>query len=221
MADTGFLFRGSTTGSRARTGHSTAWSDPGNITADDGSDATWVDDDAVDGCLGLAGSNFDFSGIAGGSTIDGIEIQIGDYQVDFPFSDFDDVKLILADDSDGSENKALEITTPTGTPNTDEAGGASDLWSETIGLSDVQDVDWGFFVAGIEIGSADVWKIDFMKMKVYYTEGGAPFFQSDWQNSSLLLIQQPLQLSSFPSLIPPTPGDEIPISARLDQLIRF
>jgi hypothetical protein len=57
-----------------------------------------------------------------------------------------------------------------GSARTDEAGGASDLWGETIGVSDVTDVDWGFWVSVVN-PDADIENIniDFMQMKVYYT----------------------------------------------------
>ena len=167
MADTGFVFPG--TGANRPIASQVDWSNPTNITADDGSNATvTLDSQSADG---LAASNFDFSGIVNGSTIDGIEVRVGDYEAVGPAIGWfwAAVNLILADDSDGSEDKSSELSTPF-TLLTDEAGGASDLWSETISDTDVKDVDWGFFVSANKNSGSDTLNIDFMQMKVYFTE---------------------------------------------------
>jgi len=165
--DTGFKFPGSTDGSRGKTA-SPNWVNHANITADDGSDAV-VTLGIFDNSDGLGASNFDFSSVPSGATIDGIEVRVGDYlrtnfEAIWYFSN-----LILADNTDGSENKQAELVDPTGTANTDEAGGASDLWGETLTDTDVKDVDFGFFVRVIGSIEGDVVNVDFMQMKVYYT----------------------------------------------------
>ncbi len=172
MADTGFLFPGTAVGNRTISGSDDDWSDPDNIKADDAAIAQVVIGAAGETSSGLSASNFDFSGIPAGSTIDGIEVQVGDYLVDTVagIPAWDVVKLVLADDSDGSENKLGELATWSTSPKTDQAGGASDKWGETIDLSDVQDVDWGFFVGVRGLISATTFDIDFMQMKVYYTD---------------------------------------------------
>ena len=175
MADTGFLFPGTAVGNRTiADSDDPDWSNPGNITADDTSKADWANVLNNDTSHGLAASNFDFSSIPAGAVIDGIEAQIGDYNGNSigNAASWEVCKLILADDSDGSVSKhSVLIAPPTApTEQTDEAGGASDLWSETIGISDVQDSDWGFFVGTKEVGGLDrTHEIDFMRMKVYYT----------------------------------------------------
>jgi len=168
MADTGFLFPGTTAGDRTITGGDSNWLNSGNITADDTSNATW-EPSGLQQSNGLAASNFDFSSIPAGSTIDGIEIRAGDFKASVDSPAWDVLRLILADDSDGTENKNGELIAWTGSDQTDEAGGSSDLWSETIGLSDVQDVDWGFFVGGSGDGFGSLLEIDFLQMKVYFT----------------------------------------------------
>ncbi len=169
MADTGFLFPGTAAGDRTITGGDLNWSSPDNIKADDGFNSPCFVGSASPNSNGLAASNFDFSGVSG--TIDGIEVQIGDYVV----TAGDDVdwvvgKLILADDSDGGTSKHTDLADWTNSNQTDQMGGASDLWDETINLSDVQDVDWGFFVGIDWISGTSVQPdIDFLQMKVYYT----------------------------------------------------
>ena len=176
MADTGFLFPGTAVGDRSIGGGSVNWTDPDNIKADDGSNANTNTAVAFSNSHGLAATNFDFSGIPVGSTIDGIEAQCGDFKVDTTAATprWGTTKLVLADDSDGSQAKHTAWTSINWTTSdvTDQVGGASDLWEETIGLSDVQDVDWGFFIGIAVTGDTNTtFDIDFMQMKVYYTTG--------------------------------------------------
>jgi hypothetical protein len=166
MPDTGWVFPGTAVGNRS-IGGNVNWVSADNIKADDTSTSTvFINTNASQG---LAGSNFDFSGIPAGSTIDGIEVRVGDYS-GLTSAVWERVKLILADDSDGTEDKKSEFAAWSASEQTDEGGGASDLWSEgSISLSDVQDVDWGFFIAveaAIEVGPT----VDFFQMKVYYTQ---------------------------------------------------
>jgi len=170
MADTGFKFPGTAVGNRAVTSSTKDWLNADNIKADDSTDS---DSDTPlnigEFTSGLAGSNFDFSSIPAGATIDGIEIQNKYKEEEFTLFIFKIISLILADDSDGSENKFSDLIAPISIYTTDEAGGASDLWSETIARSDVQDTDWGWFQSQTSNGSNGTTFVDFMKMKVYYT----------------------------------------------------
>jgi len=173
MADTGFVFPGTAVGNRAVSGGGPSWSDPDNIKVDDTSDATTTV--AGTRTLGLAATNFDFSSVSG--TIDGIEVQVGDYSrtesvpgdLIWTVAVAGGCNLILADDSDGSENKEDEFLIPTGSDQTDQGGGASDLWGETISDTDVKDVDWGFFISWESSGGGQTPQVDFMQMKVYFT----------------------------------------------------
>lgn len=71
MASTGFKFAG--TGASVDTGGQ-PWGDPGNITADDNAFASTAEDDALQSDA-LRATNFDFSSVPDGSTIDGIEVR--------------------------------------------------------------------------------------------------------------------------------------------------
>jgi len=169
MADTGFVFPGTAAGNRASAGNAD-WTNPDEIKASDATD-TFV---AIGGdwtSNGLAASNFDFSSIPVDSAIDGIEIQVGSYEKTGGTVTFIECSLILADDSDGSVSKHADLAVPITSLQTDEAGGAADLWDETISRANVQDADWGFFVRGGGT-SFDFLRIDFLQMKVYYTEPG-------------------------------------------------
>jgi len=171
MADTGWKFPGTAVGNRAVSGSTSDWSNPDNIKADDASVAGIT---VLGGQLsrGLAATNFDFSSIPVGATIDGIEIQLGDYEkISGIELSTTNLRLILADGSDGTENKFLDVAS-WGSIQTDEAGGAADLWTETITRADVQDVDWGWFISVDAAFVQGIGEVDFMQMKVYYTLGG-------------------------------------------------
>lgn len=168
MADTGFKFPGTMVGNRGA--GSTVWANPDNAKANDAVYASVLLFSV--NSKHLAASNFDFSVIPAGSTIDGIEVEVQGYDHSVGTSVWNALRLILADDSDGSENKQAELSQLTTSLQTDVAGGASDLWSETIIRADVQDIDFGFQVS---INATDVGnqRIDSLRMKVFYTEGGA------------------------------------------------
>lgn len=173
MADTGWISPGTTIGSRD--GGNANWINPDNVKVDDG-----VKSACSMGVLTrqLYVSNFGFSALVPvGATIDGIEVRVGNYNTTgtVPNPGWVDVRLVLADNSVGSENKTAEIAVMTPTPNTDEAGGPTDLWGETgTDRSDVIDSDWGWLIKGNADASTGEMEIDFMQMKVHYTPvGGA------------------------------------------------
>lgn len=169
MADTGVVYPSTSVGNRTISGGTVDWSSASNIEA---KDSTYASASlAFNLTRGLAGSNYDFSGIPAGSTIDGIEGILGTYGLGGPSSiPVSDFRLILADGSDGSENKEDEMSDWTSTYGTDTAGGASDLWGETIALSDVQDADWGLFVGADGSAGLVTVDVDSIAMKIYYTE---------------------------------------------------
>ena len=170
MADTGFLFPGTAVGDRTITGSDVNFGNPDNIKIDDTLVASAFLSNAGDTSAGLAGSNFDFSSIPAGSTIDGIEIKVGDYFAGSGTWAWDVIRLILADDTDGSENKNADLTPLDATERTEETGGASDLWSESISRDNVTDADWGFFLGTrLASGFFAASDVDFMQMKVFYT----------------------------------------------------
>ncbi len=167
MADTGFLFPG--TGANRPIDSNDDWGVPSRITADNGLTASVQLLTVGESSDGLAASNFDFSSIPTGATIDGIEIRVGDYTAALEDLAWDVCKLILADDTDGSENKSSELLDWTTSNQTDEAGGSSDLWGENITRANVTDVDWGFFVVAKNISGVPTALVDFLQMKVYHT----------------------------------------------------
>ena len=167
MADTGFKFPGTVVRDRGAGDHS--WVNPDNVKLDNSLQARATAITANDVSRGLACTNFDFSLIPPNAVIDGIEIRIGDYDHnDTGAVVWFQITLILADDSDGSESKDGEPNDFASSLQTDEAGGASDLWSETITTADVQNSNWGVMlriIADTELGAG---RIDFLQMKVHF-----------------------------------------------------
>lgn len=119
--DTGFVIAGA--GATVNTGSGPVWTDPGNITADDATNASSsvfasaTSDD-------LKASNFGFS-IPGGATIDGIEVRA---QLAASFGPDNYVYVNVGkDDSTLATNKNPGVATTT-TPTNYDSGGSSDLW---------------------------------------------------------------------------------------------
>ncbi len=172
-AITSWKFPGTMVGNRAVSGSSaTTWTTPDNAKADDGSNAEILLESGSEVSKGLAASNFDFSAIPADSIIHGIEVRFGDYAVDSVAGTptINLVRLILADDSDGGEDKSAEIAAPTVALQTDEAGGSKDLWGESFTATDVKDVDFGFFISyGLTSGVETNFDIDFMQMRIFYS----------------------------------------------------
>ena len=174
MADTGWKF-GSAINAIRGSG-TILWLLANNVLSDGantGTNFTSVNTPGSTYFLGVTG--FDFSSIPAGSTIDGVSVRVGDYARTSLGGAWNAVRLILADDSDGSENKATEYTGFGVIPTTDENNSTSDLWSETLAVTDVQDADFGcqcqVFSAAIETTSAIT--INYIQMRVDYTEAPA------------------------------------------------
>jgi len=169
--DTGWVFPGTMVGNRTIAGSDTDWSNVDNCKADDSSEAETTSAlGENESSSGLAASNFNFS-IPVGSFITGIEIRFEDVSAPDHSGGghiFTTIKLILADDSDGSVTE----TSPSivATPQTFDFGGQLDLWSELIGRDDVVNSNFGFF-CGSTNNTTFVSKtqIDSMQMKVYYS----------------------------------------------------
>lgn len=147
------------------------WQAPENITADDAS-YTGCSMDAFEESYDLVGDVFGFSAfISAGSTIDGITVRVVDYSESGTTGSWQTVYLQLADGSEAtSENKSTELTTIGLTPSTSDAGGAADLWSETITRADVVDVDWGVRLTAQNANGITEVLINAVQMDIAYTE---------------------------------------------------
>ena len=144
----------------------TAWSNPGNAGADDGSSATCL---ALVDSQYLQGTNFGFS-IPGGATINGIELEL-ERRSQSSLLTVADMSIVLrkSDGTYAAENKATPGNWPT-TFAIASYGSSSDLWGETWTASDINDIDFGAAVQHQqtqEAGGGGL--IDFMRVSVTYT----------------------------------------------------
>jgi len=169
MADTGWKFPGTVIGDRPVFDPEMDWINPDNAKADDGSDATATAPEATSTVNGLAATNFDFSSIPINSTINGIEVEIGDYFADVLPVTIGRVKLILADGTDGTADKGIDIAAFTTSLQTDQAGGSNDLWGDLHTVADVQDIDFGFWFNCTVHTSGAVASVDFVRMRIFFT----------------------------------------------------
>jgi hypothetical protein len=174
MSVTGWKFPGTMVNNRPVTGSDYDWTNADNAKADDGNSAEvelFVSDDQSSG---LAASNFDFSEVPSDATINGIEVRVGDVIRDAAGTTlFTDCRLILADDSDGTETKHTPWNSfPEGpvdqTLRTFIAGGGNDVWGETLTGADVLDVDFGFFISMKSAINHPTIDVDFMQMRINY-----------------------------------------------------
>lgn len=161
------------------------WINPSNALADDGSDATATYDGPMAGASrGLAATNFTFGSpdslLPTNAQVDGIEIRVGDYNASGIAQAWNKVRLILTGSppGDGTEDKSVELGSIGIPRQTDEAGGATDLWSETITRADVINPDFGFFVAVLN-GLPGSVNVDYLQMRVFYHEALAPFMSTN------------------------------------------
>lgn len=170
MADTGWVIAG--TGANDNSYGTVAWSSPGNITADDGVNASSnLDAFGNDPSNYLKATNFGHA-IPTGATIDGIEVR---YQAaEFTGDQVQEDRVRLVDESGtiGSTDRSDGQSFTDLFVNYDK-GGASDLWGDTWTESDIEDTDFGFVLAtSVESGFFGMNMVDAMWTKIYYTEGG-------------------------------------------------
>lgn len=163
--DTGFVLAG--TGASVANGSGTAWSNPGNITASDNSDAVVLDFSApIPESAWLRGSNFGLA-IPGGATIDGIEIQVEGAWSFAPAGSINRVNIGKDGSTLATEKTPSQVLTSSDVLYT--FGGSTDLW----GLSwTPAEINASTFLAQMTMynaGSAYSAAIDAMWIKVYYT----------------------------------------------------
>lgn len=179
MADTGWVSPGTVVSDDATGDNS--WSNPSNAISSNNSYAESVDV-AFSNTYYLKATNFGFD-IPSGSTINGIEVGIERYynrigQEDLLPSGIGggedyEVKLVLANGSIGTTNKASETAWEYSDPDSYVLyGGASDLWGESWGSGDVNDVDFGVALSAFGPGGTSY--VDHIQIKVYYTESSGP-----------------------------------------------
>lgn len=145
-----------------------SWTNPGNITLNDGSYATAPYNASADTNY-LQGTNYNFL-IPTGSTITGVVMEIGrKYSGLGPCADVS-VKLVKGGVVSGNNKAAAGDWTTSDV--IASYGSAVDTWGVTLGSADVNASTFGAVVASqlttVNGGTANV---DFMRMTVYYTGG--------------------------------------------------
>tara|TARA_Y100000004_G_C8836674_1_gene378595 strand:+ start:131 stop:691 length:561 start_codon:yes stop_codon:yes gene_type:complete len=152
-----------------------AWSNPGNITGDDGSAATVQKSGGTAGSIQyLKASSFGFS-IDSGATIDGIEVLIERKDDGGSFSDTE--ILILNGDGSagvGSTNRSAGAAWPT-SYTTATFGSSSDSWGETWTPAKINSSNFGVQIrcdASPGFGVTETASVDHIQITVHYTASG-------------------------------------------------
>lgn len=143
-----------------------AWSNPGNIIADDGNFAT-----AVSGAVTteyLKGTGFGFS-IPANATINGIILQVKQ-ATNFGSATENSVKLVKAGTVVGTD-RSTGATIPVTTPVYVSYGGPTDLWGAAWTPSDINNANFGAAFSGI-IASFGGIEVDAFKITVFYSVVG-------------------------------------------------
>lgn len=147
----------------------TAWANPGNAAADDGSYAV-----AATAILShyIKATNFGFS-IPGGATIDGIVVEIQRF---CSGGALDNAVKIVKGGSIGATDKKSGTTWPTTDDGTYQTyGTSSDLWGETWADTDINASTFGVVMAAkrdVAVGTR-TYNCDHIRITVYYTAAAA------------------------------------------------
>lgn len=165
-ADTGWVLAGA--GATVSDGH-VAWSSPGNITAEDGTNATCNVDTGGQSDI-LKGTTFPTT-IPAGATINGVEVKLKLSVSAIKHRDFL-VKLVVGGTIVGA-NRATAANLPT-SPATWTYGSSTDMWSTTITRDQAIATNFGWvFQTDDNDSGAEQSRVDSMYVKIYYTEAGA------------------------------------------------
>jgi hypothetical protein len=170
MANTGAILPG--TGANLTGVGTIAWNNPGNITLNDGSSASFSYNTTSEISNYLRGSNFGFS-IPLGATIDGIIVTI-EKQSPASGSVSDNIVRLYIGSSVVGTNKAIA-----GGPGiwsnggiTSNYGSSSDLWGLTPSISEINNSSFGAVISGTgNAADGGTGNIDHMSITVYYTGG--------------------------------------------------
>lgn len=150
-------------GTAEQTGSGTSWTTEGNVSADDGSDATC---NAASQSFKLIARNFGFS-LPAGSTINGILVRV---EASEHSGGTEALKSILQNATAaefGTEKAAAVEGNISGTVKLVYTyGSTSDLWGATITEAIVEDVDFG---VRLYFSTAHDVRIDYVTMAVEYT----------------------------------------------------
>lgn len=167
MASQGPLFPGTVTTETGPSGDND-WTNPGNVGANDGSEAqiTAATYDAGDHSFRLRASNFGFT-IPAGATIDGIVVEIerrdfaGDAQ-DQEVRLFDSTGTLVGDDKQTATSWPASATIAT-------YGGAADTWTAGLDVTDINSANFGVALIVLANSANTDIGVDFIRITVHYT----------------------------------------------------
>lgn len=148
-----------------------AWSSPGNVAADDGTEATITAAtfDSPDISQILVASNFGFANVAG--TVNGITVEIDRRSI--ISGSGADFRVQLANGTTFASlvgnNKAATATVWPTTSTVATYGGAADMWGTSLTAADITRANFAVFLsASAKIANADI-GVDFIRVTVTYT----------------------------------------------------
>ena len=169
MADTGFIFPG--TAADGGGGDHSLDGSVNNIKTDDSnhSDFDCFDAFSTHTSNWYRATNFDFSAIGDGDTIDGIEVVIK-HVLNLGGTSYSDADVQLRTTAGRTGNdKGVQ---PPSSLTTTTYGGATDTWGTSYGATDIKGSDFGvdFNITGsIPGGGVVQYEVYYVKMKIYYT----------------------------------------------------
>lgn len=138
MADTGWVLAGQGRAVNRTSGTGAGWTNPGNITTDDGTNAAYSLSATVAAVFShwIVADQFDFSSVPSGATINGVEVR-GQLSVNNAAGSTIHAVVIGKDDSTQGTEKA-PATAVTTSPVDYDNGSASDLWGLTLSDAEVK-----------------------------------------------------------------------------------
>ena len=142
------------------------WITPGNITADDGAEATISNYDSDEFEKTLRSHTYGFT-IPGGATIDGIEVIVGRRNSSAPGLADDIIRLAKAGTAIG-DNKSTGVTWPTSEASI-TYGSPTDLWGTTWTPAEINAGGFGATLNPLNTGNAENAAVDYHRIIVYYT----------------------------------------------------
>ena len=175
MAVTDYKYAG--TAANVNNGGYCVWGSPDYIKADDTAYSSTLISNTKNPTDYLTGTNFGFTSsyVPSGATINGIELVIC-RACAIANATYDYELYLLKDGTPHGSNLASATKWPTGSPAEATYGGSSNLCGGTWTQADVLDADFGFRLScksAIAANPGEYTYVDYIKIRVYYTEGGA------------------------------------------------
>ena len=142
------------------------WINPGNITADDGSEATISNYDSDEFEKTLRSHTYGFT-IPGTATIDGIEVIVGRRNSSSPGVADNIIRLAKAGTAVG-DNKSTAVVWPS-TEGAITYGSPTDLWGTTWTPAEINASGFGATLNPLNTGNGENAAVDYHRIIVYYT----------------------------------------------------